>query len=181
MQSFIMRHGEASNQCAISSNSDSLRPLTELGDSEAKIMGKWLSDAQTGVIDIYVSPYLRAQQTCAHVVNILANNDLQLINKPTTLDFITPAGDTQQTHDFIDGVLAQNVDVKKAILLVSHMPFVSFLVGQLTNSQNMPIFATGAIAHINYDSHLMQGQLVDMISPAKVYSQANLKYGSLDD
>ncbi|OUR61996.1 phosphohistidine phosphatase SixA [Colwellia sp. 39_35_sub15_T18] len=170
MQIFIMRHGEASNQCITSNSSDALRPLTALGASEARKMGQWLASIQTNTIEILVSPYLRAQQTCGHVVNMLTENGLSLANEPTSLDFITPAGNIQQTHDFIDGLLAQSADDKKVILLVSHMPFVSYLVAQLTQSQNMPIFATGAIAQINYDSNAMQGQLVGLVSPEKVSS-----------
>ncbi len=163
-----MRHGEASSQCLTSNYSDTIRPLTEVGEYEAKRMGQWLALTQANPIEILVSPYLRAQQTCSHVVNILAENGVPLATQPKTLDIITPAVDAQQTHDFIDGLLAQNADERKVILLVSHMPFVSYLVAQLTQSQDMPIFATGAIAHINYDSHLMQGQLVEIVSPAQV-------------
>ncbi len=43
------------------------------------------------------------------------------------------------------------------------MPFVSYLVGELTNSTNMPIFATGSIAVIDYDTEKMQGQLVEIV------------------
>jgi len=170
MQIFIMRHGEASNQCLISNSSDALRPLTELGKAEAKKMAQWLAATQANPSEILVSPYLRAQQTCGHVVNILAENGVEVVTQPKVLDFITPAGDAQQTHDYIDGLLAQYSDEKKVILLISHMPFVSYLVAQLTQSQDMPIFATGGIAQINYDSHLMQGQLVNLVSPAQVQS-----------
>ncbi len=163
-----MRHGEASSQCVTSNYSDTLRPLTALGESEVKRMGLWLARTQANPIEIFVSPYLRAQQTCSHVVNVLAESGVLLATQPKTLDFITPAGDAQQTHDFIDGLLAQNADEKKIILFVSHMPFVSYLVSQLTQSQDMPIFATGAIAQIDYDSQLMQGQMVELVSPAKV-------------
>ena len=93
---------------------------------------------------------------------------MSLSSQPKTLDFITPAGHAQQTQDFIDGLFTQSSDDKKVILLVSHMPFVSYLVAQLTQSQNMPIFSTGAIAHINYDTTVMQGQLVDLVSPEKM-------------
>ncbi len=175
MKIFIMRHGEASNQCftlnsSDSNSSDALRPLTELGGAEAKKMAQWLARTQIDAIEIFVSPYLRAQQTCGYMVNMLTENGLSLATQSKTLDFITPAGDVQQTHNFIDGLLAESADEKKAILLVSHMPFVSYLVAQLTQSQNTPIFATGAIAQINYDAKAMQGQLVDLLSPATVSS-----------
>jgi len=90
---------------------------------------------------------------------------------PETLDFITPSGSAHQTHDFIDG-LFQDIDTineNQAILFVSHMPFVCYLVAELTGSLNMPIFSTGAIAVIDYDIKKMQGTLVNMVSPEKVY------------
>jgi len=181
MKIFIMRHGEASNQSLIpnkinksnKNNSDVLRPLTEQGKLEANKIGGWIATMNiAGIkvddIAVLVSPYLRAKQTCSHVVNALIEQGIQLVGQPQTIDFITPAGNIQQAHDFIDGLLAESTPEIKAILLISHMPFVSYLVAQLTNSQNMPVFATGAIAHIDYDMQLMQGQLVEMVSPEKV-------------
>ncbi|MCW8834551.1 MAG: phosphohistidine phosphatase SixA [Colwellia sp.] len=167
MQIFIMRHGEASNQCFISNPSDALRPLTTLGEFEAKKMGQWLANTQFNEIEILVSPYLRAQQTCEQVVKSLTEKGL-VPTEVKTIDFITPDGDVQQTHDFIDGFIEDSSNEIKAMLLVSHMPFVSYLVAQLTKSQNMPIFETGAIAQISYERHLMQGQLVNLVSPATV-------------
>ena len=63
MQIFIMRHGEASYQDVTSNRSDALRPLTTLGEFEAKRMGQWLASTETNTIEIFVRPYLRAQQT----------------------------------------------------------------------------------------------------------------------
>lgn len=163
-----MRHGEASHQCITSNSSDSLRPLTKNGELEAKATGLWLAHSQKLTPKIFVSPYLRAQQTCSLVVNVLSENGLAPASEPTTLEFITPSGDAQQVHDFIDGLLASSASEIEAILLVSHMPFVSYLVAQLTQSQHMPIFATAAIAQINYDTNSMQGQLVSLVSPDKI-------------
>lgn len=175
MQIFIMRHGEAANIAG----DDSLRPLTEQGILEAKIMGQWLLQKNSKLLNVFVSPYLRAQQTCENVLDLLKQNHL-LIDKPKTVDFITPSGNVQQVHDFLDGLLSQdneadnekgnkkdNVDQNLAILFVSHMPFVSYFVAELTDKNQMPIFPTGAIAVIDYDTECMQGQLVDIISPAK--------------
>jgi phosphohistidine phosphatase len=166
MQIFIMRHGEAANIAG----DDSLRPLTEQGLFEAKIMGQWLLQKNSKLLNVFVSPYLRAQQTCENVSGLLRQDDL-LVNQPTTVDFITPSGNAQHVHDFLDGLLSEsnkmdNGDEDLAILFVSHMPFVSYFVAQLTDKNQMPIFPTGAIAVIDYDIKRMQGQLVDIISPA---------------
>jgi len=168
MQIFIMRHGDAANI----TGEDSLRPLTEQGLFEAKIMGLWLIQNSPKLVDVFVSPYVRAQQTCATVASYLIKADL-LTNQPKTLDLITPSGNARQMHDFLDGLLSQFneadcSDNNAAILIVSHMPFVSYLVAQLTENHQMPIFATGAVAIIDYDTTRMKGQLVDVISPTQV-------------
>lgn len=176
-----MRHGEAANI----EGKDSLRPLTELGAIEAEQMGCWLAQCKLAkLIKVFVSPYVRAQQSCLNV--LLGFKKFAEFNKITseTLDLITPSGNAKQVHDFIDG-LSQNdkfqhkgelnkhnpSDDEHAILFVSHMPFVSYLVGELTNSTNMPIFSTGAIAIIDYNIDTMQGQFVDIISPENVVIQ----------
>lgn len=173
MKIFIMRHGEAANIAA----EDSLRPLTKQGMLETKKMGQWLARCKPILMNVFVSPYLRAQQTCVNVTDVLTKAALFGEASPETLDFITPSGNARQLHDYLDGLLKNNdalikennLDDNQAILFVSHMPFVSYLVGELTGTSNMPIFSTGAIAVIDYDIKLMQGQLVDMVSPAKLH------------
>ncbi|HCH70248.1 MAG TPA: phosphohistidine phosphatase SixA [Colwellia sp.] len=168
MKIFIMRHGDAANI----TGDDSLRPLTEQGDLEAEIMGQWLLHNKTKLLDVFVSPYLRAQQTYNNVSSFLIKANL-LVNKPKTLDLITPSGNAQHVHDFLDGLLSESNEAdygekNSAILFVSHMPFVSYFVAELTDKNQMPIFSTGAIAVIDYETKHMQGQLVDIISPAKL-------------
>lgn len=164
MQIFIMRHGEADNIAG----DDSLRPLTEQGVIEAKLMAQWLVEKKLKRLDIFVSPYIRAQQTCASVSSLLIKESL-LVNPPETLDFISPSGNVQHVHDFLDGLLGElnenSEDVELAVLFVSHMPFVSYFVAELTDKNQMPIFPTGAIAIIDYNTKHMQGQLLGMISP----------------
>ena len=162
-----MRHGEA----ASIAGDDSHRPLTENGWLETAKMGQWLSGYQTSLNDVFVSPYLRAQQTCDRVMSVLSKAQPRLQIKPETLSFITPSGDAKQTHDFIDGLMIEkkyHAEGVQAILFVSHMPFVSYLVAELITTKQMPIFSTGAIAIIDYDIEKMQGQLVEMVSPTKI-------------
>jgi len=166
MQLFIMRHGEAQGFVEHGSRDDSQRALTKQGELEATMMASWLSKMQINPTQVFVSPYARAQQTCAIVT-------ASMQTAITTLDFITPAGDAKQVHDFIDGwcsehqeTLRQQGDVKEqTLLIVSHMPLVSYLVAQLTQSGNAPIFSTAGIAHITYDLDKMQGQFIRLVSP----------------
>jgi phosphohistidine phosphatase len=171
MHIFIMRHGEAENINV----EDSLRPLTKHGAIEAEKMGHWLARRKLSKIKVFVSPYLRAQQSCAHAIAAIKTVTKLNDTIPETLNFITPSGNAQQVHDFIDGFLQKknivntdNSTEQLNLLFVSHMPFVSYLVGALTNSTNMPIFSTGSIAVIDYNIEQMKGQLIEQVSPESV-------------
>lgn len=167
MKIFIMRHGQAANIAG----EDSLRPLTREGMLETEKMGLWLAGCKAVLMNVFVSPYLRAQQTGENVTNVLMKAALLKSNTCKTLDFITPSGNARQVHDFVDGLLKNEgfaSDTNQAILFVSHMPFVSYLVAELTGTVNVPIFSTASVAIIEYDIELMQGNLVDIISPSNV-------------
>lgn len=175
MQIFIMRHGEAANIAG----KDSSRPLTKQGLLETEKMGRWLVSNKSKLTNVFVSPYLRAQQTCAKVTDAFKKSTL--LNNVTieTLDFITPSGNARHVHDFIDGLFPGDVcisennstvqgdklDEEQAILFISHMPFVSYLVAELTGSLDTPIFSTSTVAVIDYDLKQMKGKLVDMVTP----------------
>lgn len=154
MQLFIMRHGDAS----MTASSDAQRPLTKQGKVEASLMGKWLHGLDVNIDQVLVSPYLRAQQTSNEVL-------VQLDCKPciNTVDIITPSGNAAQVHDYIDGFCATKHC--QQLLIVTHMPLVSYLVAELTFDQQSPIFQTAAIAEIDYDVKAMKGQLIRLISP----------------
>jgi len=175
-----MRHGEAQKFVTQGSPDDSQRALTAEGKTEAKMMTNWLQKMQINPVQVFVSPYVRAQQTCA-----IATAMMQSVI--TTLDFITPSGDAKQVHDFIDGWCCEqraalelkaisqqdttnllSTKQEASLLIISHMPLVSYLVAQLTQSDNAPIFATAGIAHIDYDIERMQGTLQRLISPIEL-------------
>jgi len=165
-----MRHGEAQNFVEQASRDDSQRVLTAQGEIEAKMMANWLQKMQISPKQVFVSPYIRAQQTCE-----LATAAMQA--PITTLDFITPSGDAKQVHDFIDGWCSEQLPASaeqtsaekdQSLLIISHMPLVSYLVAELTQSGNAPIFATAGIAHIDYDTEKMQGSLQRLVSPIEL-------------
>ncbi|WP_206484615.1 phosphohistidine phosphatase SixA [Thalassotalea sp. G2M2-11] len=154
MQIFVMRHGNA----VPSGPSDAQRELTELGFQEAKTMAKWLNAQNIHIDHVLVSPYQRAQQTAQTVIK-----DLEQAPMCQTLDFITPSGCVKTTHDYIDGM-----ECCQYLLIVSHMPFVSYLVSELTSGMASPLFQTGAIAQLEYDEQQMRGDLLTLISPNEV-------------
>ena len=154
MQIFVMRHGQAE----IVAPEDALRPLTVAGVKEAKITGQWLAKNSLPFDYIFVSPYVRAQQTADAVIS-----QLSAVGTRETLNFITPEDSPKAVHDYLDGLCSERQ--YKAILFVSHMPLVSYLVAELTSDNAMPIFQTASVAKIDYDIEKMQGQLLGLTSP----------------
>lgn len=169
MQIFIMRHGEAQAISSFQSQSDFHRTLTKQGQLEAQLMGKWLLNVTKNIQEIFMSPYDRAQQTAAIMLSSLQSAEHNAHIASSTLDFITPSGSAKQVHDYIDGYCAQmsgeSTKEPHAVLIVSHMPLVSYLVAELTTPENAPIFATAAIIEIDYDVTRMTGEVVRLISP----------------
>lgn len=158
MQIFIMRHGQADTYA----ESDAQRQLTPHGRLEAALMGKWLGKMAIAPDVFWVSPFIRAQQTFEELAKPLSYKTLKQTN-----NFITPSGSATEVHDLIDGELAVK-DIKQ-LMLVSHMPVVSYLVSELTSHQQAPIFQTAGIVEINYDPESMTGEFVRMVSPSDLY------------
>jgi phosphohistidine phosphatase len=172
MQLFIMRHGEAEGFAGHTFKRDNERQLTKQGVSEAQLMANCFLEMNINFSHVFTSPYIRAQQTCAEVLKVFELNAV-------TLDFITPSGDAKQVHDFIDGLLSahekeqskeanlnKDKGIEKSLLIVSHMPLVSYLVSELTFDAQTPIFATAGVAQIEYNTVTMRGELVRMVSPS---------------
>jgi phosphohistidine phosphatase len=154
MQIYIMRHGQASPVGI----TDAERELTAEGQCEVKVMAKWLLSLPVKFDCIFTSPFVRAQQTCQSLVSILDAAD-----KVSSLALITPSGEAQQVHDYIDGMVKS--ENHQEILMISHLPLVSYLVLELTQGHDSPIFQTAAIAQIDYDEINMTGKLVRLITP----------------
>ncbi len=157
MQIFVMRHGQAETVAS----SDALRPLTENGFNEARKTAQWLLDNQHVFDCVFVSPYLRAQQTADTVIE-----QLKSLAVRKTLNFITPEDNAKEVHDYLDAVFS--LEQYKKILLVSHMPLVSYLVAELTSDNTMPIFQTASVAEIEYDTKRMLGEFITLVSPNEV-------------
>ncbi|SEK45098.1 phosphohistidine phosphatase, SixA [Colwellia chukchiensis] len=157
MQIFVMRHGQAQ----IAAATDAQRALTAKGVNEAIATGRWLSKNAAQFDCVFVSPYLRAQQTADAVISELSG-----VGERQSLSIITPDDSAQAVHDYLDGVFAEQS--YQRILIVSHMPLVSYLVAQLTSDNTMPIFATAAVAQIDYNLQSMQGTFVGLVSPETI-------------
>ncbi|MEI6895237.1 MAG: phosphohistidine phosphatase SixA [Colwellia sp.] len=178
MDIYIMRHGQAQDFIGAGSMNDSQRALNEHGESEVRLMANWFEKRKVNPEHIFVSPYVRAVQTCDIITSSILSSTVAATI--TTLDFITPLDDAKSVHDFIDGWLSEQrtkslkksgrknnaaIQPLESLLIISHMPLVSYLVAELTQSSNAPIFATASVAHIDYDIAKMQGTLQSLTSP----------------
>jgi phosphohistidine phosphatase len=158
MYIFVMRHGDA----VYSSHNDEQRPLSELGMSESREAAKWLKEFETStgieITHALVSPFLRAQQTLEQVSPLLNLQEIQ--NNPD----IVPSGNCRLVHDFIDAYSKQQQSLA-GLLLVSHMPFVSYLIDELCGQSFSRIFAAGAVVCIEYDLQQSIGCIYSDFTP----------------
>lgn len=139
MQVFIMRHGDAALEAA----SDSVRPLTLCGCNESRQMANWLNSQTPDIERVLVSPYLRAQQTLATV-----REAFPLPESQDVLPELTPGGDPEMVGCYLQALANEGV---KSALVISHLPLVGYLVSELCPKEAPPMFATSAIACVEFD------------------------------
>jgi len=157
---YIVRHGEAEPM----SEHDELRKLTEHGCWEAKRTALWLNTQVAKFDYVYVSPYVRAQQT----KEILISKSSQPVCSET-LKELTPEGDARTCMDYIlanTNLPHDEVEQDINILCVSHMPLVSYLIGEFTGYT--PIMATAGVAKIKIDLEKWNGLLETLLAPEQM-------------
>ena len=141
MQIYIMRHGQAE----MMANSDSERALTPLGRSESEKMASNLAQQGITFDAVIVSPYLRAQQTWASVRPFFP--EIAIIQ---TIKALTPSGSAGKS---VNEILALQAVGIKSLLIVSHLPLVGYIVGELSPDAGVPAFATSAVGHVELDEN----------------------------
>lgn len=154
VQLFIMRHGQAESLQV----KDEMRQLTEQGKAQARQAGTWLATQCQQPDLVLVSPYVRAQQT----LHWLQEGGC----KPRRIETdsqITPSGSASAVHDYLDCCSA--LYRASSVLVVSHMPLVSYLLEEVTLNHQHALFATAAIAHIDYHQDRHAGLLQQWFIP----------------
>jgi phosphohistidine phosphatase len=157
MQIIIMRHGDAEPMQL----NDKERGLTMLGEKQAQQAGRWLNKYYHASKDIelaLVSPYKRAQQTYSQLVKQVK------VGRKELCDDIVPEGCSVLVHECIDNLIDQN-KVERNLLIVSHMPFVSYLFDELLGVKESLFFATSSCAIIDYSPENSAGQLLEVYYP----------------
>lgn len=150
MRLWLLRHGQAEVVAA----SDSQRALTEVGRDEVRRSARHLlSDLPQIVL---VSPYLRAQQSAALVLETIGSVAQR------SVPWLTPDSDPRQVLNELDRYAQQS------ILLVAHQPLLGDLGGLLVHGhrqQPLPL-RTASLVELRGE-HLLAGgmQLLAVHSP----------------
>lgn len=113
---WIMRHGEAQSVAP----TDELRPLTNEGCRQVNVNAQALTDEVFS--HVFVSPYLRAQQTWEILLEQGVN-----FKRCETVDWITPDVSTQPALDHLLSLKGESLNV----LLVCHQTFAGRLTTHL--------------------------------------------------
>lgn len=147
MEVIILRHGRAEPDAA----KDSQRPLTPAGREEIRRVLRRCAEVVARVDAVWVSPYLRAQQTWNEVqseVSELAQCAAQIC------PFLTPGGNPQE---IIDRLHRQNEAIT-SVLLVSHQPLLGTLLDEFCGFEpGQYRLSTGSIAAIDTGSVVAKG------------------------
>lgn len=149
----LMRHGEASPNF----RDDINRSLTTHGFIETQNSGVWLKDTVHSIDKAIVSPYLRAQQTFDMVSSIVP-----VLHREDNSDVI-PSGNASLVQDYVN-VLLQESQIS-SLLIVSHMPLVSYLLDSFCGRLESRIFSTASIALLDYDPEKNSADIVAFHNP----------------
>lgn len=151
---YIVRHGEAEPM----TKADELRELTEHGKWEAKRTALWLKTQVANFDCVYASPYIRAQQT----KDIILSQGIPSAHEEVVNE-LTPEGDAKRVTDYVLANIDVADDKDTNIICVSHMPLVSYFIGELTGYT--PIMATAGVAKIKIDLDKWSGLLETLLAP----------------
>jgi len=116
MHLFLLRHGDALDPVH---GDDASRPLSKLGEEQARVQGRFLHSSALTPEVIVASPLLRAQQT-AEIVRV--ENDVESIS---TSEHLTPSSDQRNIIRELHSLRNERV------LLVGHEPHLSTLLSLL--------------------------------------------------
>lgn len=146
----IIRHGQALGSSP--TGRDQNRTLTEVGHQQARSVGEQLKSCALPTMNLYASPYVRAQQTAADICSILdlpVHTDDRLGADHGLSDMLAVIEDHQTNHPDIP-----------AIAIVSHMPTVGELESLLTRgpAAGGTSFSTGQLVVISiHNDELIAG------------------------
>lgn len=146
MEIYILRHGIAEDTSA--SGRDEDRQLTPEGIERMRRSAQALKELRVSFDSIFASPYLRAQQTAAILLE-----ELDLGRKLKTSPALVP-------HAFLPSILGELAEAKPAsVMLVGHEPHLSGLISWLlsgTPSSSITM-KKGGLCKLRIDERLEPG------------------------
>ncbi|MGP1928280.1 MAG: phosphohistidine phosphatase SixA [Arsenophonus sp. NC-WZS1-MAG3] len=161
MQVFIMRHGDSSLNAINNKESE----LTIKGINESKLMAKWLIQQNSVFEQVFTSPYVRAIQTYKAMQPLLSCS-----SEHEVLAELTPNGDPQFIANYLQ--LLSYVGIK-TILIISHLPLVSYLISALCPQEIPPMFATSTIAYVEMNTEIQHSEYRWQRRPSQILQGAN--------
>lgn len=162
MRIYVMRHGEAE----MLARSDKERHLTDFGKEQSFLQAQWLKTVlnSTALNKVIVSPYVRALETFEQVNLAFAH---QLTEISETWDAITPYGNPELVHDYLDSWAEENDGDELSVLIISHLPLVGEIVAEFCGKNNVS-FHPATIAVVNWDWMNDKGTLIEAKVPSAV-------------
>ncbi|RUO58587.1 phosphohistidine phosphatase SixA [Pseudidiomarina insulisalsae] len=156
---YVMRHGEAMPAQAL--KGDAIRPLSGFGEQEVLMNAQWLKSylAQQGSQQLdwlLVSPLVRARQTATILTSQVPAREQQ------TSHDITPEGRAAVFADWLLTELQRRGPKVKQVAVVSHMPFVSYLMAELDPQVEPMLFPTAGIAELTLSVDDWHGEFIRM-------------------
>lgn len=157
MKLIIMRHGEAETLRA----EDKTRNLTSHGKKQAIEAGRWLAGylgAETPIDLALVSSYVRAQQTYQQLSSQVTVTATQVCND------VIPEGDPKIANEFVKALFYDSPP-SKVLLVVSHMPFVSYFLEEVHKDKQTMLFDTSSLVVVEYDVKRGDGLIDNIYHP----------------
>lgn len=81
---------------------------------------------------------------------------------------LTPGGDASLVGSYLQVLAQQGIN---AVLIVSHLPLVGYLVAELCPGECPPMFATSAIANVDLAADGSYGKFEWQVSPSQVMAK----------
>ncbi|MCC5854868.1 MAG: phosphohistidine phosphatase SixA [Idiomarina sp.] len=160
MKLYVMRHGEAEPPQAGRGlpGADALRPLTGRGRRETEVATEWLKSKSATFDMAIVSPYVRTQETFAIVREHIPVEVTEISEQ------VTPEQDAEA---FASELMARlQLEPAQTVLIVSHMPFVCYLISYLDRCMQPPLFPTSGIAVVEAEPLAMCGKVIEFYREA---------------
>ncbi|HEY6953460.1 MAG TPA: phosphohistidine phosphatase SixA [Bacteroidota bacterium] len=122
---YLLRHGDA---LQTPSMNDDQRPLSEIGERQARTVGRFLVAGKVRIDCVYSSPLVRAIQTAGIV------RDALNVRKSEQTEYLVPGTRKSQLFDLL------NAHPVESVLLVGHEPHLSQTTSLLlTEHENLPL------------------------------------------